>query len=218
VRLLIVRLGTFVLAVLVVAAAAGCRSPFRTVSLVTSPEPSSSSPPAVGLALDPPSPSPSASAAPAPAVPSSTPRPVRSGAGPAPMPVPSATPHVVNGVLVGSRQQELTNQARAAAGLAALAWNQCLADVASRHALEMAAAGRIYHGGGVDQDLACGLGSHQTGENVGDTSGGADDQRIFDAFMKSSGHRANILGPYRFVATAWVIGADGTGYVSVEFG
>src|SRR5262245_29416576 len=127
------------------------------------------------------------------------------------------TPHVVDGVLIGSRQQELTNQARAAAGLGPLAWDPCLAAVASRHAAEMAAAGRIYHGQGVDQDLACNLGTRRAGENVGETSAGADHQRIFTASMHSSRHRANLLGPYRFMATAWVL-AGRTGYISVEFG
>jgi uncharacterized protein YkwD len=49
------------------------------------------------------------------------------------------------------------------------------------------------------------------------TSPGIDDQRIFNGFMNSAGHKANILGPYRYIGTAWVTGSDGAGYVSVEF-
>jgi uncharacterized protein YkwD len=146
-----------------------------------------------------------------------SPAPTTRPAGPAAVPVPTISPHLVDGVLIGSRQQELTNQARAAAGLKPLGWDPCLAGVAARHAAEMASAGRIFHGQGVDQDLACALGTHRAGENVGETSGGADDQRIFTAFMNSSGHRANILGQYRFMATAWVV-VGRTGYISVEFG
>jgi uncharacterized protein YkwD len=184
-------------------------SPFRYVSL------NSVVPPSSPVAS--PSSSPSLDASPAPrASPSPAKKPA--GAHRAPLPAPAQTPQLVNGVLIGSRQQALTNQARAAANLPPLAWSQCLANVASLHAMQMATAGRIYHGDGVDRDLACGLGSRQSGENVGETSGGVDDQRIFDAFMNSSGHRANILGPYRFIGTAWVVGLDGTGYVSVEFG
>jgi uncharacterized protein YkwD len=153
-----------------------------------------------------------------PAEPSGGPRAVVTGRLRSPVPVPLASPRVVGGVLVGSTQQQLTNRARAAAGLRPLAWSPCLAQVAAGHAMEMAVAGAIFHGQGVQQDLACALGSRQTGENVGETSGGVDDQRIFDAFMASPGHRANILGPYRYAGTAWVIGTDGTGYVSVEFG
>jgi len=37
-------------------------------------------------------------------------------------------------------------------------------------------------------------------------------------FMASPEHYANIMGPYRYVATAWVVASDGRGYVAVEFG
>jgi uncharacterized protein YkwD len=114
-------------------------------------------------------------------------------------------------------QQQLTNQARASAGLPALQWNACLAGVAQRHAVEMAQAGHIYHGDGVQQDLGCGQGYTRAGENVGMTSPGIDDNRIFSGFMASAGHKANILGAYRYMGTAWVMGAGGAGYVSVEF-
>jgi uncharacterized protein YkwD len=160
-------------------------------------------------------------AAPAPA---SAARPVPTAAaqktGPTPPPQaarPVSTPLPTVAVAAGSRQQELTNQARAAAGLAPLQWNSCLAGVAQLHATEMAQAGHIYHGDGVQRDLRCGLGSNRSGENVGMTSPGIDDNRIFAGFMGSAGHKANILGPYRYIGTAWVTGAGGTGYVSVEF-
>jgi uncharacterized protein YkwD len=179
--------------------------------------PSAETSPAVAQAAVPPS-SPPVSLALVPARPSSGPRAVVTGPLRSPLPVPLASPQMVAGVLVGSTQQRLTNQARAAAGLPPLAWAPCLAVVASRHAMEMAVMGAIFHGQGVQQDLACALGTGRAGENVGETSGGPDDQRIFDAFMKSPGHRANVLGSYRYVATAWVIGTDGTGYVSVELG
>ena len=135
-----------------------------------------------------------------------------------PVPVPSHPPNGPQPVSSGASQVDLTNQARAARGLQPLTSNPCLVAVATAHANEMANAGRIFHGDGVQQDMSCRLGSRQTGENVGETSGGADDRRIFDAFMNSSGHRANILGGYRYIGVAWIIGARGTGYVSVEFG
>jgi len=37
-------------------------------------------------------------------------------------------------------------------------------------------------------------------------------------FMNSAEHRANILGPYRYVATAWTVRSDGRAYIAVEFG
>jgi uncharacterized protein YkwD len=212
----VVRVATLVVVLLWAASVWACTGPFRTVRLSGSPAPSASSQPqAADLALEPPAPLPSGSATPAPAPPAPAPAP---RGGRTPVPVPAGTPQVVDGVLVGSVQQQLTNRARTAGGLASLSWSACLAGVAARHAMEMAAAARIFRGDGVQRDLACGLGSRQAGENVGETSGGVDDQRIFDAFMKSPGHRANILGPYRYVATAWAVGAGGTGYVSVEFG
>jgi uncharacterized protein YkwD len=214
------RVAAVVAALVLSAWAAACTGPFRTVRLSGPPSPSASSGPlAADLTLAaPPAPSPSVAPTPNPK-PAATMTPAATPArgGRAPAPVPAASPKMVNGILVGSVQQQLTNQARVAAGLAPLTWSGCLADVAARHAMEMATAGRIYHGDGVNRDLACGLGSHQTGENVGVTSVGVDDQRIFDAFMKSSGHRANILGPYRYIGTAWTLGPGG-GYVSVEFG
>jgi uncharacterized protein YkwD len=113
-------------------------------------------------------------------------------------------------------QQQLMNQARASAGLPALQWSGCLAAVAGRHAVEMAAAGRIYHGDGVSRDLACGY--SRSGENVGQTSDGIDEQLMFRTFMNSPPHRANILGGYRWMAAEWAVGAGGAGYLAVEFG
>lgn len=80
----------------------------------------------------------------------------------------------------------------------------------------MASQEYISHTNGVNSDLACGLG-RQSGENVGFWSAGINDVAINNLFMASSDHKANILGPYHYVATAWVIGANGYGYIAVEF-
>jgi uncharacterized protein YkwD len=146
--------------------------------------------------------------------PTQPPAPAAATSTPAPPTQPPAAPATSGS---SSVQQQLTNQARASAGLAPLQWNACLAGVAQRHAAEMAQAGHIYHGNGVQQGLACGQGYSRAGENVGMTSPGIDDNRIFTGFMNSPGHKANIMGAYRFIGTAWVLGADGAGYVSVEF-
>src|SRR2546423_1458979 len=79
-------------------------------------------------------------------------------------------------------------------------------------------AGAIAHAGGVSADMGCGLGSAQTGENVGYWSGGVNDAQLNTMFMNSSGHRANIMGPYRYVGTAWKVAANGAAYIAVEFG
>jgi uncharacterized protein YkwD len=119
--------------------------------------------------------------------------------------------------VVGSTQQQLINQDRVGAGLGALTWSSCLAGVAQSNALRMANQGFISHTNGPNVDLGCGLG-HQAGENVGYWTGGANDGQLNGMFMNSPEHRSNIMGPYQYVATAWVTAANGTGYVAVEFG
>jgi uncharacterized protein YkwD len=131
-----------------------------------------------------------------------------SGGGSAPAPA----------VTIGSAQQSYINSDRAAAGLPPLTWSSCLAGVAYSNAVRMANAGAISHAGGVSADMGCGLGSAQTGENVGYWSGGINDAQLNTMFMNSSGHRANIMGPYRYVGTAWKVAANGAAYIAVEFG
>ena len=56
------------------------------------------------------------------------------------------------------------------------------------------------------------------GENIGWYSAGINDTWANNAFMASPDHRANILSPYyHYVATSWVKGANGYGYIAVEF-
>jgi len=133
-------------------------------------------------------------------------------AAPAPRPRPAPPPSIV----VRSTQQVLINQDRARHGLAPLTWNSCLYNVALANARRMAAAEVMSHANGVYQDLACGIG-RQSGENVGYYSAGVNDSLLNTDFMNSAEHRANILGPYRYVATAWAVGANGYGYIAVEF-
>ena len=121
-------------------------------------------------------------------------------------------------VSIGSTQQALINSDRAAAGLAPLTWNGCLASVAYQNADRMAAAGAISHANGVSVDMGCGLGSAQTGENVGYWSAGVNDGQLNLMFLNSPEHRANIMGPYRYAGTAWVVGKNGAGYIAVELG
>jgi uncharacterized protein YkwD len=152
---------------------------------------------------------------PAPAPADAAPAPTGSGyaapvaAAPAPRPAPPP-------VVVGSTQQAYINSDRASAGLAPLTWNSCLAGIAYQNALRMANQGYISHAGGPTQDLGCGLGS-QAGENVGYWSGGINDAQLNTMFMNSPDHRANIMGPYHYVGTAWVVARNGYAYIAVEF-
>jgi uncharacterized protein YkwD len=123
---------------------------------------------------------------------------------------------VTTSIVIGSTQQALINQDRARYGLRPLTWSSCLASVAYSNAVRMAVAERMWHANGVYSDLACHLGN-RTGENIGYWTGGITDSRLNTMFMNSPEHRANILGPYRYVATAWRVAANGTAYIAVEF-
>ena len=117
---------------------------------------------------------------------------------------------------IGSVQQRLINQDRAAHGLRPLAWSNCLKTIAMSNAVRMRNQGYISHTDGPTRDLGCGLGNH-AGENVAWYSAGVNDTWANTAFMNSPDHRANILSPYyHYVATYWVTGANG-GYIAVEF-
>jgi len=131
----------------------------------------------------------------------------------APPPPPAASrPSLV----VNSTQQALINQDRAAHGLGPLTWSNCLHNVAVSNAQRIAAQGSLSHTNGPQVDLSCGLG-HQAGENIGYWSGGINDSKLNSMFMASPDHYANIMGPYHYVATAWVVAANGYGYIAVEF-
>ena len=125
---------------------------------------------------------------------------------------PAAPPAIV----VGSTQQAMINADRARNGLGPLTWNGCLYNVAVANARRIAAQGYLSHTNGPSADLACGLG-HQGGENIGWYSGGINDSWMNSKFMASPEHYANIMGPYHYVATAWVVAPNGYGYIAVEF-
>src|SRR5207249_2152763 len=48
-------------------------------------------------------------------------------------------------------------------------------------------------------------------------SSGINDTQVNTMYMNSPGHRANILGNYNFVATAWVVAPNGYAYNAEEF-
>jgi hypothetical protein len=117
-----------------------------------------------------------------------------------------------------SQQQTLINQDRAAnGGLAALAWNNCLQNIAQQNADRIAAQGFLSHTNGPTLDLACLSGATAAGENVAYDSSGINDPLANNMFMNSAPHRANILGNYNLVATAWTVAPNGYGYVAEEF-
>ena len=121
-------------------------------------------------------------------------------------------------IVIGSYQQSLINRDRASAGLGPLTWNSCLASVAAANAVRLSRQGWVqpYHTNGPSVDLGCHLGN-QAGENVGWWSGGVNDPQLNTMFMNSPEHRANIMGPYHYVGTAWATGSNGAAYIAVEF-
>ncbi|HET7467162.1 MAG TPA: CAP domain-containing protein [Candidatus Dormibacteraeota bacterium] len=122
-------------------------------------------------------------------------------------------------IVIGSYQQSLINRDRASAGLGPLTWSSCLSSVAVANAVRLSRQGWVqpYHTNGPSLDLGCHLGN-QAGENVGYWSGGINDVQLNTMFMNSPEHRANIMGPYHYVGTAWAVGANGAAYIAVEFG
>lgn len=121
-------------------------------------------------------------------------------------------------IVIGSTQQALINRDRASAGLGPLTWSSCLASIAVSNAVRLSRQGWVppYHTNGPTLDLGCRLGN-QAGENVGYWSGGINDGQLNTMFMNSPEHRANIMGPYHYVGTAWAVGAGGAAYIAVEF-
>jgi len=98
-----------------------------------------------------------------------------------------------------------------------LTWSTCLYNVARYEAAHLATPGvNFQHYDGVSRDLACRLGG-QVGENIGWYSGGINDSKLNTMFLNSPEHKANILGPYQYVATAWAVRSDGRAYIEVEF-
>ena len=154
--------------------------------------------------------------------PTPSPSPSPTAAPTAPPAAPAAPPQVTTrapsrpALVINSTQQSLINQDRAARGLGPLTWSSCLYNVAVSNAKRIAAQGYLSHTNGPQVDLGCGLG-HQAGENVGDWSLGINDRQLNTMFINSADHRANILGPYNYVATAWVVASNGYGFIAVEF-
>jgi hypothetical protein len=105
------------------------------------------------------------------------------------------------------------NSSRSSAGLPPLSMDSGLRSHARKHTADMIAAGEIYHSTSAELQAAAGSGWSKLGENVGR---GGSVSSLHDAFMKSSGHRANILCDYNYVG----IGTDtasGVLYVTVVF-
>ncbi|MFN2613460.1 MAG: CAP domain-containing protein [Actinomycetota bacterium] len=123
------------------------------------------------------------------------------------VPVPSSA---------ASELASMINQARRAHGFGALRWSGALASGARSHSASMAASGSLYHSTTSqmwsDADRACTC--SRVGEMVGESR---SITRVFNAFMASSVHRAEILnGRFRYVGVG-VVRSGATYWVTVRF-
>lgn len=101
------------------------------------------------------------------------------------------------------------NRARYNNGRRKLGWDKQMGYVARKHAQKMGSARAVYH-----DDIGSKITRWRAlGQNVG-RAGGC--KRLFRAFMNSSGHRANILGSWKFVGVG-VARAGGKLYAAQIF-
>lgn len=117
-----------------------------------------------------------------------------------------------------TRAEDATNARRAAHDLRPLARDACLERVAAAQAARMAGDRALSHTSGFKAVLRrCGLRS--AGENVAQALGSDRGAGVVGQWMRSSGHRANILdGGYRLLGMAavrrggswWVVQVFGT--------
>jgi uncharacterized protein YkwD len=164
-------------------------------------------------------------------VPSATPVPPTATAQPSPTSVPpSASPTTVpatpTGTISDAFQEQLlsrVNAARAAAGVAPLTLNASLNRAAQDYAALMAATGCFAHDCPPEPNFArraeaAGYTGWRTlGENIAYGQRTADE--VHDAWMNSSGHRANILNPsFREFGAGLAYSASGRAYWVEEFG
>ena len=118
---------------------------------------------------------------------------------------------------VEARLVYLINKARTDRGLAALTVAPGMTDLARSWSLHQATKDLLYHNPGLGTGATAYGATYWTtvGENVGR---GWTADPLFQAYMNSPGHRANILDPdYRYLGMGWVERPDGSGYNTQVF-
>ena len=144
-------------------------------------------------------------------------------AGPA-LAKPSAAP--LDSFSLAQRAIELTNEQRAAAGLAPLAWNGNLASSAAAYAQDMAARDYFSHHSPegttpVDRNRDAGYPSQWWGLYVGENlaRGYTSSEDVMVGWMASESHRANVLRPeWMDIGIGIAVAPNGTVYWAQEFG
>jgi uncharacterized protein YkwD len=135
-------------------------------------------------------------------------------------PAPASAFSSANGVRLNSVEARLTaliNKARTSRGIGALTVTSGTTDLARDWAMNQASKNLLYH----NPNLVSGIESHGSAdwhaaaENVGR---GWDPDSLFQAYMNSPGHRANILDPsLHYLGIGWVERPDGSGYNTQVF-
>ena len=118
---------------------------------------------------------------------------------------------------------EQTNKARAAEKLPPLKLNRTLTKVARAHSENMARQHKMEHvldGKKPSQRIAeAGYDYHYTGENVAYGFGGFGPEEVFEGWMKSPGHRKNILDEnYKEIGIGVATDDKGATYYTQDFG
>lgn len=114
----------------------------------------------------------------------------------------------------------LINTARAGAGLAPVAWHDRVTAAATAHSIDQAAMNRMTHTGSDGSDAGdrltrAGFAWQAWGEDV--AAGYTSVQSVFNAWMASPGHKAQILGDYAYIGMAAVASSTGTVYWTLDF-
>jgi uncharacterized protein YkwD len=110
------------------------------------------------------------------------------------------------------------NQERAARGLPALAWDPALANLGTRWSENMKNGGGLKHRNTGTDFASIGTTYSTTGENVGVSRGNGSAATVHGMWMKSDGHRRNILQPgFDRVGIGAFCDADGALWVTQEF-
>jgi uncharacterized protein YkwD len=143
-----------------------------------------------------------------------------------PSTVPPAGIPTVPGVMSATEQTivDLVNQQRGLAGLAPLQGNSRLVKAAQIHSSDMARLGQMEHtlpGAALpaleDRAGYVGYSYSYLGENIAFNF--RDDNSVMNAWMNSSGHRANILNPnYTQIGVGIAYDGQGQPYYTQEFG
>lgn len=141
---------------------------------------------------------------------------------PGPRPRPGAAPPVVaEAAEAVPALVEAHNREREGRGLPPLVVNDRLRAAAQRHADDMAARRRMSHRGGdgsspVRRMARAGYDYRSAGENV--AAGQRSVGEVMAAWMRSPGHKRNVLGRFAEIGAGCATDAAGTPYWCVTFG